>query len=75
MTTKPPVRFTKVNAVSFHHKAIYVTAFVTGAQTVPQLFLWVDYQTRFVVIMEGTQTHQLLTAPRECDAAAANERH
>ena len=75
ITTKPPVRFTKVHAVHFHHKAVHVTAFVTRTQTVPELFLCIDHQTRFVVIMEGTETHKLLPARRERDAAAANEPH
>jgi hypothetical protein len=75
MTTKPPVRFTEVNAVSLHHKAVHVPAFVTRTQTVPQLFLCIDHQTRFVIIMEGTETHQLFPALRESDAAAANEPH
>jgi hypothetical protein len=65
MTTKPPVRFTEVHLVSLHHKAVHVTAFVTCTQTVPQLFLRIDHQTRFVVIMEGTETHELLAALRE----------
>jgi hypothetical protein len=75
MTTKPPVRFTKVHAVSLHHKAIHVPAFVTHTQAIPQLFLCIDYQTRFVVIMKGTETHKLLAALRESDAAATNEPH
>jgi transcriptional regulator with XRE-family HTH domain len=37
------------------------------------LFLCIDHQTRFVVIMEGTETDKLLSALREGDAAAANE--
>jgi hypothetical protein len=34
LTTKPPVRFTEVNAVRLHHKAVYVAIFMTCAQTV-----------------------------------------
>lgn len=75
MTAKPPVRFTEVPAIRFHHKPVHVAAFVTCAQTVPQLFLGIDHQARFVVIMEGTETYELLAALRECDAPAANERH
>jgi hypothetical protein len=69
------VRFTEVHPVSLHHKAVHVAAFVTCTQTVPQLLLCIDHQTRFVVIMEGTQTYKLLAALRESDAAATNERH
>ena len=65
MTTKPPVRFTEVNAVRLHHKPVHVAAFTTGTQTVPKLFLGIDHQTRFVVIMEGAKTYKLLPALRE----------
>jgi hypothetical protein len=75
MTTKPPMRFTEVHTVSLHHKAVHVAAFTTRAQTVPQLFSRLDHQTRLVVIMEGTESHKLLSARRETDAAAANEFH
>ena len=34
----------------------------------------IDDETRFVVVMEGTETHQLLPALYESDPAAANER-
>jgi len=59
------VRFAEVHAVRLHHKAVHVAAFVTRTQTVPQLFLCIDHQTRFVVIMEGTETYKLLSALRE----------
>jgi hypothetical protein len=75
VTTKPPMRFAKVHPVCSHHKAVHVATLMTGAQTVPQLFLGIDHQTRFVVIMEGTETYKLLPALRENNAAAANERH
>ena len=65
MTTKSPMRFTKVNAVYLHHKAVHVAAFVTRTQTVPQLFLRIYHQTRFVVIMERTETYELLPALRD----------
>jgi hypothetical protein len=75
MTTKPPVRFTEVHPVSLHHKAVHVATLVARAQTVPQLFLCIDHQTRLVVIMEYAKPDKLLPAPRESHAAAANEPH
>src|ERR1051325_3990127 len=48
LTTKPPMRFTEVNAVSLHHKTVHVAAFVTR-QTVPQLFLCIDHEARFEI--------------------------
>ena len=69
------MRFTKVNAVSFHHKAAHVTTITTRAQTVPQLFPLVDHQSRFVVFMEYAKPDELLPALHESDAAAANERY
>ncbi len=69
------MRFAEVNAVSFHHKAVHVATLVTRTQTVPQLLTRVDHQTRFMVIMEGTETYKLLPALPERDAARANERH
>jgi hypothetical protein len=75
MTAQPPMRFAKVHAVSLHHKAVHVATLATCAQTVPELLSWIDDEARFVVVMEGTETDELLAALRESDAAAANERH
>src|SRR2546426_6967236 len=55
VATQPPMRFAKVYGVSLHHKAVHVAAFMTRAQTVPELFLWIDYEAWFVVIMEGAK--------------------
>src|ERR1044072_414835 len=74
LTTKPSLRFAEVNVVSLRHKAVHVAAFMTRAQTVPQLFLWADDETSFVVIVKRTETYKLLATLRESDAAAANER-
>jgi hypothetical protein len=68
-TAEPLMRFAKVDTVSLHHEAVDVAAFVASAQTVPELFLWIDDQARFVVFVKGTQADKLLASPRELDSA------
>ncbi len=46
---------------------------IARAQAVPELFLWVNDEGGFVVVVEGTQADELLAFLLERDAARADE--
>ena len=52
-------RVTEAHAFRAHHPVDHVSAAAARSETVPQIFLRADHQTRRVVFVEGTQTDEV----------------
>jgi hypothetical protein len=55
----------EADAFGAHHPVDHASAFSARAETVPEISLWADNETRFVVVVEGAQSDEVRTVPLE----------